>query len=227
MLRQRRRDPGPPQAAGKAPLACSALTPNLVPRAAALPAAERRARAIEALLDLACSCAPEQISTAAIAERMGISHAALFRHFRSREALWAESVRWATSRLEADLLRIASDQALTPLARVERLLLANADFVCRHPGLLRMLLSELPRPGSSPASEAAKAFGARLRTSLTGLLEQAVSEGQLSVSLSPAELAPLLLASCEGMMLQGLVHNTLSALPERIAAALPLLLGRP
>lgn len=197
-----------------------------MPRAAALPAAERRARAIEALLDLACRCAPEQISTAAIAERMGISHAALFRHFRSREALWAESVRWATTQLETDLLRIAGDDSLAPLARVERLLLANAEFVCRHPGLLRMLLSELPRPGSSPASEAAKAFGARLRASLTQLLEQATLQGELRSPLPPGELAGLLLASCEGMMLQGLVHETLDALPSRIAAALPLLLAR-
>ena len=198
-----------------------------MPRAAALPAAERRARAIQALLDLACSCAPEQISTAAIAERMGISHAALFRHFPSREALWAESVRWATSRLEEDLLKIAADQTLAPLERVKRLLLANAEFVCRHPGLLRMLLSELPRPGASPASEAAKAFGARLRASLTALLEQAAAAPQPSPPLPPAELAGLLLASCEGMMLQGLVHDSLDSLPGRIAAALPLLLARP
>lgn len=196
-----------------------------MPRAAALPAAERRARAIEALLDLACHCAPEQISTAAIAERMGLSHAALFRHFPSREALWAESVRWATAQLEEDLLRIAGDEDLTPLLRVERLLLANADFVCRHPGLLRMLLSELPRPGSSPASEAAKAFAARLRATLTQLLQRAETQAQLASPLPPGELAGLLLASCEGMMLQGLVHEALDALPGRIAAALPLLLG--
>lgn len=196
-----------------------------MPRATALPAAERRARAIEALLELACSCAPEQISTAAIAERMGLSHAALFRHFPSREALWAESVRWATSQLEADLQAIARDAAFSPLERVERLLLANAEFVCRHPGLLRMLLSELPRPGSSPASDAAKAFGARLRTLLTTLLEQALATGQVTPSLPPAELASLLLACCEGLMLQGLVHNTLQELPTRLATALPVLLG--
>ena len=198
-----------------------------MPRAAALPAAERRARAIEALLDLACSCAPEQISTAAIAERMGISHAALFRHFPSREALWAESMHWATAQLEQELQRIAAQESLAPLLRVERLLQANAAFVCRHPGLLRMLLSELPRPGSSPASEAAKAFAARLRAVLTQLLERATAQGQLNSVLPPEELAGLLLASCEGMMLQGLVHGALDTLPSRLARALPLLLGTP
>lgn len=197
-----------------------------MPRAAALPAAERRARAIEALLELACSCAPEQITTAAIAERMGISHAALFRHFPSREALWAESMHWATAQLEQDLQRIAAEDSLEPLLRVERLLQANAAFVCRHPGLLRMLLSELPRPGSSPASEAAKAFAAHLRAALTQLLELATAQGHLNNVLPPEELAGLLLASCEGMMLQGLVHNNLAALQERIGTALPLLLGR-
>jgi AcrR family transcriptional regulator len=131
------------------------------------------------------------------------------------------------SRLEEDLLKIAADQTLAPLERVKRLLLANAEFVCRHPGLLRMLLSELPRPGASPASEAAKAFGARLRASLTALLEQAAAAPQPSPPLPPAELAGLLLASCEGMMLQGLVHDSLDSLPGRIAAALPLLLARP
>lgn len=196
-----------------------------MPRAAALPAAERRARAIEALLQLACSCAPEQITTAAIAERMGISHAALFRHFPSREALWAESVRWATGRLEVDLEAIALDLSRTALQRVEDLLVANAEFVCGHPGLLRMLLSELPRPGFSPASEEAKAFGARLRAMLTNLLKQAAADRPPEAGLAAEELASLLLATCEGMMLQGLVHDSLEALPARIRRALPLLLA--
>jgi AcrR family transcriptional regulator len=54
---------------------------------------------VQALLDLACTVAPDDISTAAIAQRMGLSHAALFRHFPSREALWAEAVHWATAEL--------------------------------------------------------------------------------------------------------------------------------
>ncbi|MFM7315141.1 MAG: TetR/AcrR family transcriptional regulator [Cyanobium sp.] len=192
-----------------------------------MPTAERRARAIQALLELACSCAPEQITTAAIAERMGISHAALFRHFPSREALWAECVGWATSLMLAQLLPIAADQNRSSLERIEAMLLANGDFVCRHPGLLRMLLSELPRPVSSPASQEAKAFGARLRSLLIPLLEQAQGEGLLREDLAPPALAALLLAASEGMMLQGLIHDSLEELPDRIRAALPLLLPRP
>jgi TetR/AcrR family transcriptional regulator len=195
-----------------------------VPRAAALPAAERRARAIQALLELACHCAPEQISTAAVAQRMGISHAALFRHFPSRDALWAESVRWATGQLEAELGAIAAETSRPPLQRVRELLQAVVAFFCAYPGLLRMLLAELPRPGSHPASEEAKAFAARLRVILIGLLEQAHRQGWLRSPLPPSSLAPLLLATCEGMLLQGLIHDTLPELPLRLEGALLLLL---
>jgi AcrR family transcriptional regulator len=195
-----------------------------VPRAAALPAAERRARAIQALLELACHCAPEQISTAAVAERMGISHAALFRHFPSRDALWAESVRWATGQLESELDAIAAVESSPSLQRVRGLLKALVLFFAGYPGLLRMLLAELPRPGSHPASEEAKAFAARLRATLIRLLEQAEREGTLHSPLAPSSLAPLLLATCEGMMLQGLVHDTLAELPQALEGALQLLL---
>jgi len=195
-----------------------------VPRAAALPAAERRARAIQALLELACHCAPEQISTAAVAERMGISHAALFRHFPSRDALWAESVRWATGQLESELDAIAAVESSPSLQRVRGLLRALVLFFAGYPGLLRMLLAELPRPGSHPASEEAKAFAARLRATLIRLLEQAEREGTLHSPLAPSSLAPLLLATCEGMMLQGLVHDTLAELPQALEGALQLLL---
>ncbi|MEI8250217.1 MAG: TetR family transcriptional regulator [Synechococcus sp. ELA057] len=195
-----------------------------MPRAAALPAAERRARAIQALLELACHCAPEQISTAAVAERMGISHAALFRHFPSRDALWAESVRWATGQLESELDAIAAVESSPSLQRVRGLLRALVLFFAGYPGLLRMLLAELPRPGSHPASEEAKAFAARLRATLIRLLEQAEREGTLHSPLAPSSLAPLLLATCEGMMLQGLVHDTLAELPQGLEGALQLLL---
>jgi TetR/AcrR family transcriptional regulator len=71
-----------------------------VPRAAAIPAAQRRAHAVQALLDLAFDTCPDQISTAAVTERMGLSHGALFRHFPSRDALWVEAVTWAIDELE-------------------------------------------------------------------------------------------------------------------------------
>ena len=197
-----------------------------MPRAAALPAAERRSLAVQALLELAAETAPDQISTAAIALRMGTSHAALFRHFPSRDALWAESVRWATGQLDQQFAALAAKEGGDPLAEVEQMLLLNAAFVSRYPGLLRMFFAEVQRPQASPARQECQAFMARFRQRLTTLLDLAAEQSGLRSPLPPAELADVLLACCEGLMLQSLIHGTLTELSQRTRAALPLLLPR-
>jgi AcrR family transcriptional regulator len=197
-----------------------------VPRAAALPAAERRSLAVQALLELAADTAPDQISTAAIAVRMGTSHAALFRHFPSRDALWAESVRWATGQLDQRFKALAEQGGMDPLLEVERMLLLNADFVGQYPGLLRMFFAEVQRPQASPARQECQAFMARYRQRLITLLNAAAEQSSLRSPLPPSALANVLLACCEGLMLQALIHGTLEELGERTREALPLLLPR-
>ena len=48
---------------------------------------ERRALAIDAVIDLASGMNPADITTAAISERMGLTQGALFRHFPTKDAV--------------------------------------------------------------------------------------------------------------------------------------------
>lgn len=184
-------------------------------RAPSIPAAQRRAHAVRALLELAGHTAPDQISTAAIAAEMGVSHAALFRHFPTREALWAEAVHWATAELGRHFSAADPDPARPPLERLEALLLAHARFLENHPGLLRMLFAELQRPHTSPAREEGRTFMAGFRQRLAALIEQARQAGTLAEGVDPAELAGLLVAVNQGLMLQGLAWGHLESLSTR------------
>lgn len=204
-----------------------------MPRAVAIPAAQRRAHAVSTLLELARHTAPDQISTAAIAARMGVSHGALFRHFPSREALWSEAVTWAVAELEhrfalaaaaepesdSTMLAIASarsvaEQLSQPLAEAKTLMAIHAGFLQQHPGLVRMLFAELQRPVTSPARETGKAFMQRFRLRLAVLIAAAQAEGALAPELDPHELAALLVATQQGLMLQALVHDGFAELGE-------------
>lgn len=192
-----------------------------MPRAAAIPAAERRAQAVRALLDLARQSAPDQISTAAIAESMGVSHGALFRHFPNREALWAEAVLWATGELDA---RFEACRLPSPLAQVAGLMASHAAMVADHPGLVRMLFAELQRPATSAARETGKAFMHRFRGRLAIQLAGAQATGSLAPDLDPQEWAALLVASQQGLILQALAHDGFADLPERSQRQVALLL---
>jgi AcrR family transcriptional regulator len=194
-----------------------------VARALSYPAAERRAEAVRALIELAGSMSPDAISTAAIAERMGLSHGALFRHFPSRDDLWAETVRWATEALWQRFDAVDSGDLERPLERVEAILLAHVDFVQHHPGLLRMLFAELQRPETSAARETGKAFMARYRKRLTRLLRGAQEQRLLDPLLDAPELAGQVLAVYQGLMLQGLINGSLADLPSRTRQALAVL----
>jgi AcrR family transcriptional regulator len=194
-----------------------------VARALSSPAAERRADAVRALIELAASVSPDAISTAAIAERMGLSHGALFRHFPCRDDLWAETVRWATEALWQRFDAVDPGGLVHPLERVEAILLAHVGFVQEHPGLLRMLFAELQRPETSAARETGKAFMARYRQRITGLLQSAQERRLLDPLLDAPELAGQVLAVYQGLMLQGLINGSLTDLPSRTRQALAVL----
>jgi len=209
-----------------------------VPRAVAIPAAERRAHAVRTLLELASHTAPDAISTAAIAERMGVSHGALFRHFPNREAIWAEAVTWATGELERrfDACLEVPAAATTPdpgdarlppsgpLEQVAALMASHAGLLQQHPGLVRMLFAELQRPATSPARETGKAFMQRFRLRLAALIAAAQADGDLEPDLDPHDLAALLVATQQGLMLQALVHDGFADLTERSRRSVALFL---
>ena len=209
-----------------------------MPRAVAIPAAERRAHAVRTLLELASHTAPDAISTAAIAERMGVSHGALFRHFPNREAIWAEAVTWATGELERrfDACLEVPAAATTPdpgaaplppsgpLQQVAALMASHAGLLQQHPGLVRMLFAELQRPATSPARETGKAFMQRFRLRLAVLIAAAQADGDLEPDLDPHDLAALLVATQQGLMLQALVHDGFADLTERSRRSVALFL---
>ena len=209
-----------------------------MPRAVAIPAAERRAHAVRTLLELASHTAPDAISTAAIAERMGVSHGALFRHFPNREAIWAEAVTWATGELERrfDACLEVPAAATTPdpgaaplppsgpLQQVAALMASHAGLLQQHPGLVRMLFAELQRPATSPARETGKAFMQRFRLRLAALIAAAQADGDLEPDLDPHDLAALLVATQQGLMLQALVHDGFADLTERSRRSVALFL---
>jgi len=68
-----------------------------------LPADERRSATVEAVVDLAAQQNPSDITTTAIAQHMGLTQGALFRHFPSKDAILQAVMTWVAERL---LLRL-------------------------------------------------------------------------------------------------------------------------
>ena len=66
-----------------------------------LPADERRAATVETVVKLAAEQNPSDITTTAIAQRMGLTQGALFRHFPTKDSILEAVMAWVAERLLA------------------------------------------------------------------------------------------------------------------------------
>ncbi|MFO7580031.1 TetR/AcrR family transcriptional regulator [Nitrosomonas halophila] len=169
-----------------------------------LSADERRAVTVEAVVELAASQNPSEITTSAIAKHMKLTQGALFRHFPTKDAIWQAVMAWVAERL---LTRI--DQAAagidSPLAAMEAMFMSHVEFVVAHPGVPRMMLSELQRAEPTPAKRMVQTLIQRYGERLHVLIEQGKACGELSATLDTEAAVTLFIGSIQGLVMQSLL----------------------
>jgi len=173
-------------------------------RAKPLPAETRRAVTVEAVIELAAERDPGEITTAAIASHMKLTQGALFRHFPSKDAIWEAVMEWVAERLLARVDRAAA-QAASPVAALQAIFLAHADFVAEHPGVPRMLFGELQRAGATPAKRLARTLLERYGERIRARLEAGKAAGEVSAALDVDAAVTLFVGTLQGLIMQSVL----------------------
>lgn len=177
-------------------------------RAKPLPAETRRAVTVEAVIELAAERDPGEITTAAIASHMKLTQGALFRHFPSKDAIWEAVMEWVAERLLARVDRAAA-QATSPLAALQAIFLAHADFVAEHPGVPRMLFGELQRAEATPAKRLARTLLERYGERIRARLEAGKAAGEVSAALDIDAAVTLFVGTLQGLIMQSMLAGDL------------------
>ena len=193
------------------------MSSSTAPQARHLPADQRRAATVESVIALAAEQNPSDITTAAIAQRMGVTQGALFRHCASKEAMLQAVMDWVAERLMARL-DAAAAAATTPLAAVEALFHANITFVAEHPGVPRMLFGELQRAGASAPKRMAQAMLGRYRERLRHHLEAAKVAGEVPDELEVEAAITLLIGMVQGLVMQSLLADDVARITREAPA---------
>ncbi|MGQ9424728.1 TetR/AcrR family transcriptional regulator [Gilvimarinus sp. F26214L] len=169
-----------------------------------LPAEERRAATVEAVIGLAGEQNPSDITTAAIAKRMGLTQGALFRHFPTKDSILQAVMSWVTERLLARV-DTAAGGTPSPAAALEAIFMAHIDFISEHPGVPRMLFGELQRPGNTLPKQMVQTFVQQYGERLQRLLEAGKAQGELDAALDENTAAVLFIGSIQGLVMQSLL----------------------
>lgn len=169
-----------------------------------LPADERRAATVEAVVDLAAERNPSDITTTAIAQRMGLTQGALFRHFPTKDAILQAVMSWVTERLLARVDEAAAS-ASSPVAALEAVFMTHIDFVAEHPGAPRMLFGELQRPGETLPKRMVQTFTRHYGERLRRLLESGKAARELHSGLDVEAAVVLFIGTIQGLVMQSLL----------------------
>lgn len=181
-----------------------------------LPADERRAVTVEAVVELAGSVNPSEITTAAIAKHMRVTQGALFRHFPSKDAIWRAVMEWMAERL---LGRIdhAAQGIDSPVAALRAMFMSHVEFVIEHPGVPRMMFGELQRAEASPAKDMARTLIRRYGDRLRALLERGKAGGEIAPEVDVEAAATLFIGTIQGLVMQSMLSGDIG----RIRAEAP------
>jgi TetR/AcrR family transcriptional regulator len=171
-----------------------------------LPADERRTVTVEAVVALAAQQNPTDITTAAIAQHMGLTQGAIFRHFPSKESIVQSVLDWVSDKLMGRVNQAAQTQQ-SPMAALEAVFMAHMGFISEHPGAPRMLLAELQKSGDTIPKRMVVTLMTNYRARIVELLEKGKDCGEVSAELDLDAASTLYVGMIQGLVIQSLAKS--------------------
>lgn len=161
----------------------------------------RKAEIVATLLELADSIGPDRVTTGAVASAIGITQAALFRHFPTKDTLWQTVAEHVAEGLEE-----AWDDALScgdePIAKLRALIAAQLAQIAATPALPMLLFSRELNVGNEDLRAAFRGLLMRFQALIVTEVARGQEAGRLRRDLAPADVAVLLTSLVQGMAIR-------------------------
>ena len=161
----------------------------------------RRQQILETLTQMLEDGAGTKITTASLAKRVGVTEAALYRHFPSKGKMFEGLIEFIEEAVFSRVNRINSE-AGTGLEKLQKMLTLVLAFSEKNPGLCRILMGDALAGENPKLQQRARQFFERLETELKQVIRQAEVGEQKNLRLSSALGANLLVINIEGRIHQ-------------------------
>lgn len=161
----------------------------------------RREQILQSLAHMLETNLGQRITTAKLAKEVGVSEAALYRHFPSKARMFEGLIGFIEDSLLASINQILTEEKDT-LTRCHHILHLLLVFTERNPGITRLMTGDALQGEHERLGEQISAIYARIETHLKQVLrEKRMREGS-GFSVDEGVLANLLMAYAEGRINQ-------------------------
>ncbi|VAX14208.1 Transcriptional regulator SlmA, TetR family [hydrothermal vent metagenome] len=161
----------------------------------------RRQQILEALAQELEKSPGQRITTAGLARAVGVSEAALYRHFPSKARMFEGLIDFIEDSVFGLVNRIIQEESRMQM-RCEKILLIILGFSARNAGISRLLVGDALVGETERLRQRMNQFYERLETQLKQILREGEMNGELSASIPVGPMANLLMAQAEGRIHQ-------------------------
>jgi TetR/AcrR family transcriptional regulator len=162
---------------------------------------DRRQQILEAFALMLEAAPGSRITTAALARQVGVSEAALYRHFPSKARMIEGLIEFIETSIFSRISRIL-DEASSAHDRSRDLLWLLLSFVERNPGVARLLAGDALQGETDRLRARIRQFYDRVETQLRQIIREGAARGEVLPDRSAIAVANLLLAAAEGRIAQ-------------------------
>lgn len=170
------------------------------PAAAAEPRASRKQHILQSFAAMLETHPGGRITTAALARQVGVSEAALYRHFPSKARMFEGLIEFVEESVFSRAPRIGANTELGAAERCGQLLHFILAFAAHNPGMTRLITGDV-LAGETPRLRARiQQFHERLQTQLRQWLRESETRGQIRLRIPLAATVDLMVALVEGKL---------------------------
>jgi AcrR family transcriptional regulator len=167
-----------------------------------LNARKRKDQIVQVVLKLVAERGADAVSTQQIADLIGFTQPAVFRHFPTKEDIWSAVLDWLDDQLEA--VR-ASARATAPdqgLGVIQRIFFGHIGLIERHPGLAKVVMSDHIRQQFPNLNGRFAALYHQYEMEIRKALGAAVETAQISHRIDQRAATTLFFCAIQGLGFQ-------------------------
>lgn len=161
----------------------------------------RKDQILQALASMLEASPGGRITTAALAKEVGVSEAALYRHFPSKAKMFEGLIVFIEESIFSRVTLILKEETVA-LKQCENMLLLLLTFSERNPGITRILTGDAITGESDRLRERIIQFFNRFETQLKTTLRDAEIKEKKKTYLPVGQTANLILSTAEGRICQ-------------------------
>jgi AcrR family transcriptional regulator len=159
----------------------------------------RQREIIEATLALLAESGTQNLTTAHIAERVGISEAALYRHFDGKFDIIGSSIKFVGKRMRSQLSEIPEEKSAKE--KLKRVFFHHLEYIEDHPGNARLLFSDDIHFDDPELRKLLRGIVEGRKSFIGEIIEEGQQEGAIKPGMDPEGVALMFIGLIQSKVL--------------------------